>query len=96
MADDRLVWRPLCGVGWQTNFALDTVKDTLSTVAAMKGAHQAMKVEHKKIKIDDIDVRAPPSTQTREQASRLRQCGRGCRRGLWACGMRESGGLMPA
>jgi len=41
----------------QTNFALDTVKDTQETVAAMKGAAAALKVEHKKINIDAIEVR---------------------------------------
>lgn len=39
----------------QTNFALDTVKDTQETVAAMKGAAAALKVEHKKINIDAIE-----------------------------------------
>lgn len=40
----------------QTSFALDSVKDTLTTVDAMKGAHKALKTEVKKVKIDDIEV----------------------------------------
>ena len=39
----------------QTNFALDTVKDTQETVAAMKGAAKALKVEQKKINIDEVE-----------------------------------------
>jgi hypothetical protein len=41
----------------QTSFALESVKDTLTTVDAMKGAHKALKTEVKKVKIDDIEVR---------------------------------------
>lgn len=33
------------------------MKDTLTTVDAMKGAHKALKAEVKKVKIDQIEVR---------------------------------------
>lgn len=33
------------------------MKDTLTTVDAMKGAHKALKTEVKKVKIDEIEVR---------------------------------------
>jgi len=39
----------------QTNFAMESTKDTLSTVAAMKHANKSMKKEMKKINIDDIE-----------------------------------------
>jgi charged multivesicular body protein 5 len=39
----------------QTIFAVDCAKDTIETVAAMKGAASAMKVQTKQINIDDIE-----------------------------------------
>jgi charged multivesicular body protein 5 len=39
----------------QTAFAIDTVKDTQTTVAAMKAAAKVLKVEQKKIKISDVE-----------------------------------------
>ena len=39
----------------QTVFALDTVKDTQSTVIAMKAASVALKSENKKINISEIE-----------------------------------------
>jgi charged multivesicular body protein 5 len=41
----------------QTSFAIDSVKDTQTTIAAMKAASVTLKSEAKKIKIDDIEVR---------------------------------------
>jgi len=39
----------------QTTFAIETAKDTMNTVEAMKGAHKAMKKEYKNINIDKIE-----------------------------------------
>jgi len=39
----------------QTNFAMETTKDTMTTVNAMKHANKAMKKEMKKINIDEIE-----------------------------------------
>ena len=41
----------------QTNFAIQTVKDTQTTVEAMKTAAVTLREEQKKIDIDDIEVR---------------------------------------
>jgi len=55
-------WRALmltCGMCWgcsQTNFAIQTVKDTQTTVEAMKTAAVTLREEQKKIDIDDIEV----------------------------------------
>ena len=40
----------------QANFAQQALKDTHTTVVAMKDGMKAMKKEFKKIKIEDIDV----------------------------------------
>lgn len=40
----------------QANFAAQTLKDTQTTVVAMKDGMKAMKKEFKKINIEDIDV----------------------------------------
>lgn len=42
----------------QAAFAIETSKDTLDTVAAMKSAVVQLKVETKKINIDELEVRA--------------------------------------
>ena len=39
----------------QTSFAIDSVKDTQTTVAAMTAASKQLKVEHKKINISEIE-----------------------------------------
>ena len=39
----------------QTHFALESIKDTQSTVAAMKGAAAAMKTEHGKLDLGEIE-----------------------------------------
>ena len=39
----------------QTAFAIDSVKDTQTTVAAMKSATKTLKAENKKININDIE-----------------------------------------
>ena len=39
----------------QTRFAIQNVKDTVTTVAAMKSASKELKVSMKEIKIDDIE-----------------------------------------
>lgn len=39
----------------QTAFALETVKDTHTTIAAMKAASATMKLEHKKINLSEIE-----------------------------------------
>lgn len=39
----------------QTNFAIDSVKDTITTVDAMKAASKTLKTEFKKVDIDKID-----------------------------------------
>jgi len=39
----------------QTSFAIDSVKDTLTTVEAMKGASKTLKSEVKKVNIDNIE-----------------------------------------
>ena len=39
----------------QTRFAIQNVKDTVTTVAAMKSASKELKVAMKDIKIDDIE-----------------------------------------
>lgn len=39
----------------QTNFAIDSVKDTITTVDAMKAASKTLKTEFKKVNIDKID-----------------------------------------
>lgn len=39
----------------QTVFAIETIKDTQTTVAAMKTASKQMKVEHAKINISEIE-----------------------------------------
>lgn len=39
----------------QTSFAIDSVKDTQTTVAAMQAASKQLKVEHKKINIAEIE-----------------------------------------
>ncbi len=39
----------------QTSFAIDTVKDTQSTVSAMKAAAKTLKKEQKKININEIE-----------------------------------------
>ncbi|MFH4982464.1 hypothetical protein AB6A40_009173 [Gnathostoma spinigerum] len=39
----------------QTNFAIQGMKDTQATVAAMKGGLKTMKTEYKKLNIDDIE-----------------------------------------
>ena len=41
----------------QTNYATQTLKDTKSTVDAMKTGVKSMKKEFKKINIDEIEVR---------------------------------------
>lgn len=41
----------------QANFAVQSLKDTQSTVAAMKTGVKQMQKEFKNIKIDDIEVR---------------------------------------
>ena len=41
----------------QTNYSIQTMKDTQTTVAAMKTGLKQMKKEHKKIDIDKIEVR---------------------------------------
>lgn len=40
----------------QANFAVQSLKDTQSTVAAMKGGVKQMQKEFKNIKIDEIEV----------------------------------------
>ena len=40
----------------QTNYSIQTMKDTQSTVAAMKTGLKQMKKEHKKIDIDKIEA----------------------------------------
>ena len=40
----------------QTAFAIDSIKDTQDTMAAMKAAHVTMKKEAKKLNIDEIEV----------------------------------------
>ena len=39
----------------QTAFAIETVKDTQITVAAMKEASKTLKIENKKINLNEID-----------------------------------------
>jgi charged multivesicular body protein 5 len=39
----------------QTSFALDTIKDTQTTIFAMKAAAGTLKAEHKKIDLNDIE-----------------------------------------
>jgi charged multivesicular body protein 5 len=39
----------------QTNFAISTVRDSHVTIAAMKEASKTLKVEHKKININEIE-----------------------------------------
>mmetsp|Transcript_2262 Transcript_2262/g.5805 ORF Transcript_2262/g.5805 Transcript_2262/m.5805 type:complete len:179 (-) Transcript_2262:120-656(-) len=39
----------------QTNFTIDSVKDTITTVDAMKAASKTLKTEFKKVNIDKID-----------------------------------------
>ena len=39
----------------QTSFAIDSVKDTLTTVDAMKAASKTLKTEFKKVDIDQIE-----------------------------------------
>jgi Snf7 len=39
----------------QTSFAIDSVKDTQTTVQAMQAASKQLKVEHKKINISEIE-----------------------------------------
>ena len=39
----------------QTHFALESIKDTQSTVSAMKGAAAAMKAEHAKLDLGEIE-----------------------------------------
>lgn len=39
----------------QTNFAISTVKDSQTTISAMKAASKELKKEHKKIDIDEIE-----------------------------------------
>lgn len=39
----------------QTNFAIDSVKDTITTVDAMKAASKTLKTEFKKVNIDNIE-----------------------------------------
>ena len=41
----------------QTNYSLQTVKDTQNVVKAMKGGLKQMKKEYKKINIDQIEVK---------------------------------------
>ena len=52
-AYQALLRAPCC----QTNFAIQTVKDTQTTVEAMKTAAVTLREEQKKIDIDDIEVR---------------------------------------
>ena len=40
----------------QTNYSLQTLKDTQSTVSAMRTGLKQMKKEHKKVNIDKIEV----------------------------------------
>jgi hypothetical protein len=40
----------------QTNFATQSMKDTVQTVSAMKTASQALKKEMKNISIDEVEV----------------------------------------
>ena len=40
----------------QTNYSIQTMKDTQTTVSAMKTGLKQMKKEHKKINIDQIEV----------------------------------------
>ena len=40
----------------QTNYSIQTMKDTQTTVSAMKTGLKQMKKEHKKIDIDKIEV----------------------------------------
>ena len=40
----------------QTNFSIQTMKDTHATVGAMKTGLKEMKREHKKINIEEIEV----------------------------------------
>ena len=39
----------------QTSFAIDSIKDTQTTVAAMKAASTTLKMESKKLNIDQIE-----------------------------------------
>lgn len=39
----------------QTNFAISSIKDTQTTVSAMKAAAKTLKVEQKKINLNDIE-----------------------------------------
>ena len=39
----------------QTHFAVESVKDTFNTVAAMKSVATTLKVEHKKLDIGEIE-----------------------------------------
>jgi charged multivesicular body protein 5 len=39
----------------QTSFAMDTIKDTHTTIAAMKDASKQLKLEHKKINLNEIE-----------------------------------------
>ena len=39
----------------QTNFAITSIKDTQTTVAAMKAAAKTLKVEQKKINLNDLE-----------------------------------------
>lgn len=52
--------------GGQTNFAMESVKDTMTTVDAMKAAHKSLKSEVKKINIDKVEVSGQQTRPGRE------------------------------
>lgn len=40
----------------QANFATQTLRDTITTVDAMKSANKEMRVQYKKVNLDKIEV----------------------------------------
>lgn len=56
----------------QANFAHQTLKDTQTTVIAMKDGMKAMKRDFKKINIDDIDVSV--GRKENVKSSRAKRC----------------------